>query len=527
MAFSITKILKGLRLSTADTTSPANIDITPGGTDGTTTTITSTQTANRSITLPDRSGEIAFTSGSQTLTGTTIDGDDNTLLDISISSLKTVLGDANEVLVRDGAGAVVSAPLVNANVDPAAAIAYSKLNLSNSIVNADVAAAAAIARSKIASGTADHVVINSPAGALSSEAQLAISRGGTGQSTATAAFNALSPSTTKGDLIVHNGTDDVRFPVGADNTVPFADSTQATGIRWDTVGAATLDINGLTQETVVAPTTDFIPMYDTSAAANRKVTPSDLTNINNFTTETTVAQASDFLLMYDTSATANRKVTVENILKSGTNPTVQRFTTGTSLTYTTPANVKYIHVRLLGGGAGGCGGGTASVGAGGAGTSTTFGASSAGSGSQSNSNRGGTGAGVGSVSGTGTINIITVGGSDGGNSSTQARWAANGGASYFSGAGRGGQEDGASANAGGTNSGGGGGGGATSSGAGTVNVGGGGGGAGGYTEYFIMSPAATYTYTVGAGGAAGAAGTNGFAAGAGAAGLIEVTEYYH
>lgn len=51
------------------------------------------------------------------------------------------------------------------------------------IVNADVNAAAAIDRSKLASGTADHVVINSGAGAFSSEAQLAESRGGTGLDT--------------------------------------------------------------------------------------------------------------------------------------------------------------------------------------------------------------------------------------------------------------------------------------------------------------------------------------------------------
>ena len=54
---------------------------------------------------------------------------------------------------------------------------------SGAIVNADINASAAIARSKIANGTASHVVINSGAGALSSEAQLANSRGGTGQDT--------------------------------------------------------------------------------------------------------------------------------------------------------------------------------------------------------------------------------------------------------------------------------------------------------------------------------------------------------
>ena len=44
------------------------------------------------------------------------------------------------------------------------------------MVDADIAAAAAIARTKLASGTANHVVINSGTGALSSEARLALSR---------------------------------------------------------------------------------------------------------------------------------------------------------------------------------------------------------------------------------------------------------------------------------------------------------------------------------------------------------------
>jgi hypothetical protein len=52
------------------------------------------------------------------------------------------------------------------------------------IVDADVNASAAITRSKIAAGTAAHVVINAAGtGLFSSEAQLANSRGGTGQDT--------------------------------------------------------------------------------------------------------------------------------------------------------------------------------------------------------------------------------------------------------------------------------------------------------------------------------------------------------
>lgn len=48
---------------------------------------------------------------------------------------------------------------------------------------------------------------------------LPIGSGGTGQTGATAAFDALAPTTTQGDIIYHNGTDNVRLAKGAENTV--------------------------------------------------------------------------------------------------------------------------------------------------------------------------------------------------------------------------------------------------------------------------------------------------------------------
>lgn len=53
------------------------------------------------------------------------------------------------------------------------------------LVDANIAAGADIARSKMAAGTANHVIINDGSGDFSSEAQLAATRGGTGQSTYT------------------------------------------------------------------------------------------------------------------------------------------------------------------------------------------------------------------------------------------------------------------------------------------------------------------------------------------------------
>lgn len=67
---------------------------------------------------------------------------------------------------------------------------------------------------------------------------LPIANGGTGQTGQTAAFDALAPTTTKGDLIVHNGTDNIRVPVGATaGHVLTVDSAEASGVKWAAAAA--------------------------------------------------------------------------------------------------------------------------------------------------------------------------------------------------------------------------------------------------------------------------------------------------
>ncbi|KYG64535.1 hypothetical protein AZI85_03740 [Bdellovibrio bacteriovorus] len=63
-------------------------------------------------------------------------------------------------------------------------------------------------------------------------ATVPISKGGTGQTTKTNSFNALSPLTTKGDLVIHNGTNSVRLPAGANMTYLRANSAAAEGVEW-------------------------------------------------------------------------------------------------------------------------------------------------------------------------------------------------------------------------------------------------------------------------------------------------------
>lgn len=67
---------------------------------------------------------------------------------------------------------------------------------------------------------------------------LGIGDGGTGQTTQTAAFDALAPTTTKGDIIVFNGSDNIRLPIGTDGQVLEADSAEASGVKWATAAGA-------------------------------------------------------------------------------------------------------------------------------------------------------------------------------------------------------------------------------------------------------------------------------------------------
>jgi len=70
------------------------------------------------------------------------------------------------------------------------------------------------------------------AGSASLTTPLPIASGGTAANTATEAFDSLSPTTTKGDIIVSNGSDNIREAIGANDTVLTADSTQTSGVKW-------------------------------------------------------------------------------------------------------------------------------------------------------------------------------------------------------------------------------------------------------------------------------------------------------
>jgi hypothetical protein len=195
--------------------------------------------------------------------------------------------------------------------------------------------------------------------------------------------------------------------------------------------------------------------------------------------------------------------------------TVQVFTSGSG-TYTTPTGCKAIWVRCVGGGGGGAGSGT-SAGNGSAGGDTTF-STLTGSGGGPGLTTGA--GGVGGAATGGDINIAGAYGSQIDGAVTIQRGGIAG-SSIFGGAGRQ-PNSGNPGLAASTNSGSGG----SGAGCGATTNAGGGGAAAGYCEKLIASPAATYSYAVGAGGSAGATGTSGNAGGAGGSGVIIVEESY-
>lgn len=174
--------------------SGANSDIT--SLSGLTTALSTGQGGtgvNSTATFPS-SGVVVTEAGSATLTNKTIDGDNNTVQDLGLSSLKTVLADANKAILRDAAGAVTSALIANANISPTAAIDASKIG-AGSVDNTEFGYLNGVTSSiqtqlggKASSGA------NSDITSLSGlTTALSIGQGGTGQTSASGAINALLP----------------------------------------------------------------------------------------------------------------------------------------------------------------------------------------------------------------------------------------------------------------------------------------------------------------------------------------------
>lgn len=365
-------------------------------------------------------------------------------------------------------------------------------------------------------------LISGGASANPSWGVLSIAGGGSGQVTQTAAFNALSPGTTKGDILVHNGTNVVRVGIGSDTQVLTVDSSQSSGLKWANTAAATAP----TFQKFQCNTTGDAFYTFTVTAANATAGATYTNSGHTYTVIYTIAGGTTLVAR----CAAGSPAASGTLTKSGGtgDATIAYSAFAANGTYIRPSSPTplYIRLRMVAGGAGGSGSGTAAIGAGGNGGNSTFGTFTA---------HGGTGGSGGTpgAGGTGSAQpsngfAVDGGGGGGGDNQTGANQTcagATGGNSYFGAGARGaGYSEQGGGGTGGFHAGGGGGG------AGDNNVvgaqAGNGGGAGEYLETLITSPSSAYTFSVGLAGTFGAAGTSGLAGGPGMTGMVMVEEYY-
>lgn len=194
------------------------------------------------------------------------------------------------------------------------------------LTNASIAAGAAIDRTKIANGTASHVVINSAAGILSSEPQLAISRGGTGVN--------FVPS--NGQLLIGNGTSYSIGTISAGTGITVNNSAGAITISatgTGTVSSITAG-TGLTGGTITS--TGTIGLGPELSALNSLSTTGIVlrTGTNTYGTVSGVTAAE---LGFLAGATSNIQTQLNGTLKLSMMPGTS-CAAGEALTWQSPAN---------------------------------------------------------------------------------------------------------------------------------------------------------------------------------------------
>jgi len=245
------------------------------------------------------------------------------------------------------------------------------------------------------------------------------------------------------------------------------------------------------------------------------VTPAAAAGSWTFTLPSTSGSSGQFL---QTDGTGIASWAPETVGGAAQTVTRQLFTSGTGATYTTPASASLLRILECAGG-GGSGGLGAGAGTGGTGGTTTFNSVTV-IGGTGGSGTSTTTGGVGGVGGTGGTGALGTGGirikggdgSDGGNVVGAIAQVPGGvGGGTLLGAFQAASASNNGAGADGDNS------------ASVLTGGSGAGGGGECAEILITTPAASYTYTVGAAGLAGTGATAGLA---GNPGVIIVDEYY-
>ena len=178
------------------------------GTTGTSTTFIASQTANRTLTLPNATDTIVSNNFSATLTNKTITGATNY---VGANELKTT---GSPVVISSSSPPITGQVLISTSSTSAvwrsANLISGAITLQNNGSN----------------------VTGTPHSKLNFTSSQGITIAATNSGSGVAAITVSVPTTTKGDLIVYNGTNNVRQPVGTNDYLLVGNSLSSTGITW-------------------------------------------------------------------------------------------------------------------------------------------------------------------------------------------------------------------------------------------------------------------------------------------------------
>lgn len=218
----------------------------------------------RTITMPDQDITVVGTDATQTLANKTIDADNNTISNLAHGAevdnpssgvhgvTGSVVGTSDAQTINNKTIVVASNTVTTAasgnltSTELNAALSELQTDIDTRVTSTDLSNHTTDTTTH---GTTGDIVGTSDTQTLTNKtvdgnnntltvlaaSQLSgaapIANGGTGQTTASAAFNALAPTTTKGDLIAYSTTN-ARLAIGSNGYKLTPDSGETTGLKW-------------------------------------------------------------------------------------------------------------------------------------------------------------------------------------------------------------------------------------------------------------------------------------------------------
>lgn len=255
-ALTLTANATGFALSGGTTSKTLTVSnsITLAGTDGTTITLPSfTGTValnNQAFFIGTTSVAINRASAALSLTGVSIDGSAGSATTATTATKSTNLVGGNTTTLL-GAMPYQSGVDATTLLAPNVTTGRRFLRMTGTGTNGAAPAWDTVTSADVGLGSVENTALSTWAGSANittlgtvatgtwNATAISIAKGGTGQTTAVAAFDALSPATTLGDLIYHNGTDNVRLAGNITTTRRFIRQVGTGSVSaapaWDTL----------------------------------------------------------------------------------------------------------------------------------------------------------------------------------------------------------------------------------------------------------------------------------------------------